>query len=363
MLTKHRETASRIPLAPAVGMVLAAAVCCCRCLGGAAIAAEPSVFDDPFFKSLEPAYGRGVNLGNALEAPREGAWGVVLQEEYFDKIKQAGFDSVRIPVRWSAHAEKSPPYRIDPKFFERVDWAVRQALDRRLLVVLNMHHYDEIFKDPDGHRERFLAIWGQIAERYKGLPPAVSFELLNEPHASLDAARWNRMAADAIALVRKTNPTRKIVVGPVGWNNINELGKLELPEQDRNLVVTVHYYNPFRFTHQGASWVGGESQKWLGTKWTGTEAERKAITDDLDKAIAWAVRHRRPIYLGEFGAYSRADMDSRARWTRFVADEAMKRKIGFAYWEFCAGFGVYDAQAGAWREPLKEALLPPDRAR
>jgi endoglucanase len=78
----------------------------------------------------------------------------------------------------------------------------------------------------------------------------------------------------------------------------------------------------------------------------------------LDKALAWSVKHRRPIYLGEFGAYSKADMESRARWTRFVAAEAAKRKIAFAYWEFCAGFGVYDPDREDWREPLKDALLP-----
>jgi len=123
-------------------------------------------------------------------------------------------------------------------------------------------------------------------------------------------------------------------------------------------VVTFHYYSPFRFTHQGAGWVGRQSQQWLGTTWTGTTAEKAAVRRDLDTAIRWAVEHRRPVYLGEFGAYSRADMESRARWTRFVADEAIRRKIGFAYWEFCAGFGAYDPDKKQWHEPLKKALLP-----
>jgi len=315
------------------------------------------VFADPFFQQLEPVFGRGVNLGNALEAPKEGDWGVVLKEEYFDLIKQAGFQSVRIPARWSAHAESSAPCRIEPRFFARVDWAVRQALSRRLRPVLNMHHYGEIMENPDQHRARFLAIWTQIATHYKGYPAALSFELLNEPQGKLTAEKWNRLLAEAIAVVRRTNPKRKIVVGPAGWNNIGELGNLELPENDRNLIVTVHYYSPFRFTHQGAGWVGNQSQAWLGTKWTGTKAERLAVTRDLDTAITWAVEHRRPIYLGEFGAYSKADLESRARWTRFVAGEALKRKIGFAYWEFCSGFGVYDAGRGQWVQPLKEALL------
>ena len=102
--------------------------------------------------------------------------------------------------------------------------------------------------------------------------------------------------------------------------------------------MTVHYYSPFQFTHQGATWAGPEAKRWLGTKWTGSPAERHAVVRDLDKAIVWAVEHRRPIYLGEFGAYSKADLESRARWTAFVAQQAVERKMGFAYWEFCAGF-------------------------
>jgi endoglucanase len=312
---------------------------------------------DPFFQQLKPVFGRGVNLGNALEAPREGEWGVRLEKEYFDLIKSAGFDSVRIPVRWSAHAESASPYRIDPQFLARVDWAVRQALQRRLFVVMNVHHYGEIMEKPDEHRDRFLALWAQIAEHFHDRPPALSFELLNEPHGNLTAEKWNDLVSAALPVVRRTNPNRPIVVGPADWNGIGQLKNLRLPEEDRNLVVTIHYYSPFKFTHQGASWVGGQSQAWLGTRWLGTKAEQRAVTRDLDAAITWAVKHRRPIYMGEFGAYSKADIDSRARWTRFVADEAIRRNIGFGYWEFCSGFGVYDAQQRQWVRPLKEALL------
>jgi endoglucanase len=319
------------------------------------------VLADPFFQQLKPVFGRGVNLGNALESPKGASWGVVLKEEYFEKIKTAGFDSVRIPVRWSDYAEASAPYRIDPKFFERVDRTVRQALKQRLAAVLNIHHYEEIVARPDEHRERFLALWKQIAEHYKDYAPELAFELLNEPCAKLTAPSWNRFLAEAIDVIRRSNPTREIVVGPVGWNAIGELGGLVLPEKDRHLIVTVHYYSPFQFTHQGASWAGKESEKWLGTKWTGTKAERQAVIRDLDKAIAWAVEHRRPIYLGEFGAYNKADMESRARWTGFVAEEALQRKMGFGYWEFCSSFGVYDPDQDQWIEPLRKALLEAGR--
>jgi aryl-phospho-beta-D-glucosidase BglC (GH1 family) len=315
------------------------------------------IFADPFFKQLKPAFGRGVNLGNALEAPNEGDWGVVLKEEYFEKIASAGFDSVRIPVRWSAHAGKSPPYTIDAKFFDRVDWAVNQALRRHLIPIVNMHHYEEIFTDPDQNDERFIAIWRQIAAHYRDFPPELAFELLNEPHDKLTSDKWNRLLIETIAVIRPSNPKREIVVGPVGWNGIGDLPTLELPGDDRRLVVTVHYYQPFQFTHQGANWAGPESQKWLGTKWTATNAQRQAVMLDLDKAIAWAVEHRRPMYLGEFGSYDKAEMESRVRWTAFVADEAIKRKMGIACWEFCSSFGLFDPQKNQWIEPLKNAAL------
>lgn len=312
---------------------------------------------DPFFKELKAGYGRGVNLGNALDAPNEGEWGVRLKEEYFDRIAEAGFNSVRIPVRWSAHAATTKPYTIDPEFRDRVDWVINNCLKRRLIPIVNIHHYGEIMKDPNGHRERFLSLWRQIATHYKDYPAALSFELLNEPTGNFSADQWNRMLAEAIAVVRETNPTRKIVVGPADWNSLRKIDQLELPEDDRNLVVTFHYYEPFHFTHQGAGWTGGNANAWLGTRWTGTEAEKAAVRRDLDRAITWGVAHRRPIYMGEFGAYSKADMDSRARWTRFIADEAIKRKISFAYWEFCSGFGCYDPSKGQWIEPLSNALL------
>ena len=133
---------------------------------------------------------------------------------------------------------------------------------------------------------------------------------------------------------------------------------MKLPDDDRHLIDTFHYYSPFKFTHQGAPWLGAQSQSWLGTKWTGTPAEKQAVIRDLDRAIQWAVEHRRPMYMGEFGTYEKADVESRARWTRFLADESIARKIGFAYWEFCSGFGVYDAKNGQWVELLKKALKP-----
>ena len=303
------------------------------------------------------ALGRGVNMGNALDAPSEGEWGVTVREEYFDLIKQAGFNSVRMPIRWNAHAAESAPYTIEPAFFARIDQIVDWALKRDLLIILDFHHYLELMADPQGHQERYLALWGQIAEHYKDYPPTVLFELLNEPNDHFDAATWNALSSKALGVVRVSNPERNVIIGGVSWNAYDQLQYLELPENDRHLIATFHYYNPFEFTHQGAEWAAGMDQ-YLGTTWDASEAEKAAITAHFEQVMAWGKAHNRPLFLGEFGAYSKADMDSRARWTAFVAREAEKDGFAWAYWEFCSGFGVYDPVANAWREPLLKALVP-----
>lgn len=317
---------------------------------------EPIV-QSAYFQNLTNPLGRGINLGNMLEAPREGEWGARLDERYFDLIAEAGFTNVRIPCRWNAHAAMEPPYSIDAEFMARVDRAVTHALGAGLRVVLNIHHYDEMMRDPAGHRPRLAALWRQIAEHFAEAPAELWLELLNEPNGALTPGTWNEVVAELIPVVRESNPERMLVVGPGNWNSSDALPQLRLPEDDRNLTVTFHYYNPFQFTHQGAGWVGPNADQWLGTEWHGSDAEQRAVISQFDAALRWAVEHQRPLYLGEFGAYSRADLASRERWTRFIAAQAVERKMGFAYWEFCSGFGCYDAEAGAWREGLRDALL------
>ncbi len=312
-------------------------------------------FPDAF--AAKDALGRGVNLGNALEAPSEGEWGVVIKEEYFALIKEAGFDSVRIPVRWSAHAGKTAPYTIDPQFFARVDQVVNWALANDLQVVLNVHHYEEMATDPAGNRERFMALWKQIAEHYRDFPTGLVFEIMNEPNGALDSALWNSISAEVLQVIRASNPERNVAIGGVSWNAYDQLNALDLPENDQHIIATFHYYLPFQFTHQNAEWVEGSSA-WAGTPWDASDAEKAEITRHFDEVAAWAETHNRPILLGEFGAYSKADIASRARWTDFVAREAERHGYAWAYWEFCSGFGVYDKASMQWNEPILKALIP-----
>jgi len=299
---------------------------------------------------------RGINFGNALEADATHLWRMDLVDEHFDVVAEAGFGTVRLPVRWSDHADAAPPYAISDGFLGRVDRAVDAAMARDLSLVLNVHHYHQLTAAPEEHTERFLALWRQIARRYADRPDRLAFELLNEPRDAMTAPRWNALHPRALAVVRESNPTRSVLVSPADLGNPEGLSTLELPDDD-HLVLTVHYYAPFRFTHQGATWVEG-TQAWLGTTW-GDPAERDAVRADMTLVADWAAAVGRPVFLGEFGSFYRADLASRAAWTVCVRSEAERHGFGWAYWEFGTDFGVYDLEQRQWREPLRAALLGP----
>ncbi|HUE97905.1 MAG TPA: cellulase family glycosylhydrolase, partial [Anaerolineales bacterium] len=194
------------------------------------------------------------------------------------------------------------------------------------------------------------------AEHYRDYPPQVMFELLNEPTNNITAPLWNIYIHDALRVIRESNPTRDVIFGPVNWNAHDWISTLDVPDDD-HIIVTFHYYLPFQFTHQGAEWVEG-SDHWLGTIWPDNEERKREIARDFELVEDWAQRHQVRILLGEFGAYSRADMDSRVRWTEFVRREAERYGFAWAYWELASGFGVYDPAAKAWRDDLLKALIP-----
>lgn len=307
------------------------------------------------------ALGRGVNMGNMLDAPHEGDWGVRLEPRFIDRAATV-FTTVRIPVRWTNHAGKDAEARLDEAFAARVDAVVDAFLAKGMYVIIDAHHYNQIFGDalhpgefsvdPAVVNTRLVNIWKQLGERYRNRSPKLIFELLNEPHGRMNGEAWNAFLPQLLAAVRQSNPARTVIVGPGRWNNVSELSVLKLPA-DRNLIVSMHSYDPFSFTHQGISWM---PQFPAGVSCCDA-GQKKQITDSFDTAVRWSVAKGYPLHVGEFGAFEKAGMGSREIYTRFVRDEAEKRGFGWTYWEFASSYGVFDPSANAWREPLRRALL------
>lgn len=300
--------------------------------------------------------GRGINVigYDPLWESRDKAR---MQERHFRLIKEAGFAHVRINLHPFRFMGDAPDYTIHPAWLETLDWAVAQCQDNGLLAILDMHEFTAMAQDPLTLKPKFMAVWRQWAARYRDCPDTVLFELLNEPNGALTPALWNEFLVEPYDLVRQSNPDRTLIIGPACWNGIDYIEALELPAADRHLIVTVHYYHPMSFTHQGARW--SEFRDRHDIEWHGTPAEQQRIANDLGKVQAWAEQEQRPIYLGEFGAYEKADMASRARYTGAMARHAERLGWSWAYWQFDADFVVYDMDGDCWVEPIRDALIPP----
>ncbi len=298
--------------------------------------------------------GAGVNILGYDPYWQEGGQGNY-REEHFKAMRDAGFSTVRVVLFTFRHLDQDGV--LDPAWLEKLDWVVEMGKKHELNVILDVHDFDECAKDFANCAGRLEQVWSQLASRYADEPASVVFELLNEPHGQLDAETWNAFFPKLLDVVRESNPTRNVIIGPVGWNSFRHLDALELPEDDRHLIVTFHYYEPFDFTHQGANWVEEQFSRLKNVSF-GTPEQIAQIGKDFDTVKAWSEKHDRPILLGEFGAYDKGPMESRVLWTDTVSRAARERGFARAYWQFSSDFLLYDFGKQAWVEPILRAVIP-----
>ena len=196
---------------------------------------------------------------------------------------------------------------------------------------------------------------------------------MNEPKDAATTEIINPIFAETIQQIRRIDPKRTIFVGPGKWNSIGELPKLRLPDDDQNLIVTVHNYDPFYFTHQGADWAGPDT-KLTGILFPGpppsplvpdpklklksgvldwvkkynnepaarTPSSPMAFQGLIDQAKEWSEYYGRPVHIGEFGCYTRADPASRAHYYRAFRQAAEQARFGWAIWDWKAGFHYWN---------------------
>jgi endoglucanase len=303
---------------------------------------------------------RGVNLGNALEAPNEGDWGYRIELSHLELIRDAGFDGIRLPVRFDAHALAEPPYTIDRTFIERIDRIIRYALvNYGLQVQLDCHHYDALIRGGprSPERARFLAIWSQIARRYANnydQTPRLIYEPLNEPNGrQWSGGALRSLQADVVAAIREHDPQRTIVLGPGNWQNIDALRSWRPPEGE-NIAVSVHYYEPHAFTHQGAEWLGDEAPM-FGRDW-GTADDRAAVLEHIGAAARWGGEHGYVMQLGEFGVNRALPAQQRAAWTRAVREACEANAMAWCVWDFAGAFPIWDRESSEFIPLMRDAL-------
>lgn len=324
----------------------------------AILLASPARADTSPAPSPSKAHDAAVKMGPGVNIlGYDGLWkgqvNAPFKISYFKRIREAGFRHVRINL----HAFKYMDDRglLDEKVLNRLDYVIYEAVRAGLIPVLDEHDFRACQADPEACAAKLEAFWTQISERFAGRYPSLIFELLNEPGGKMPQEVWNALALDLLVIVRRSNPERTVIIAALNSGDIEDLGLLELPKDDRNIILTVHYYSPMAFTHQGASWsrhADGRNVPW------GSAEDRRKVRDDFARMDQLAKAKGRPVYLGEFGVYDAARMDDRARYLSFLARQAEAYGWPWAYWQFDHDFAVFDSKSEQWVEPVLSALLP-----
>lgn len=298
-------------------------------------------------------FGRGINILSTDGMFMPGS-GTSFSFATLGRLKALGFDHVRVNVLPFARLDSAG--RLEERWVRTLRRVIDASLATGLMVVVDVHEFLVCQRDTRGCEAKLHATWVELSERLSDYDDRVAFEILNEPGGAMDTATWNRVLARELATIRRLNPRRPVVIGPGEGNASTALPQLRLPPEDRNILVGVHYYDPFAFTHQGAEWAG--LGKATGVDW-GSEADIARLDADFDRIFTWARAEKREIYLGEFGVYDRADARPRFCWLHRVARAAERRGWSWAHWQLASDFALMDERSGRWNDWIVAALTMP----
>lgn len=209
---------------------------------------------------------QGVALGNEVYS------GVELphfhhNEEDYARVREMNMNSVRFYLHAATLEDEENPGQYKQSGWDWLDQNVAWAKEHGIYLVLNLHvppggyqslgEGSALWEDPVT-QERFIRLWREIAARYQGEPTIAGFDLLNEPIPTRSIQQWQELAERTIWAMREVNPHHMIFVERVNavagdWAENEDRNFFRV--QDPNVVYEFHFYKPFHFTHQNASWT------------------------------------------------------------------------------------------------------------
>ena len=290
-------------------------------------------------------------------------------------IKSMGFDHVRLSVDPQPMMISHRPDEIPAEYLGYLDAAVKMILDQGLAVIIDVQPDSDLkarLAKDDSFVQEFADFWRALARHYSSWDSErVFLEILNEPEFS-DRYRWYGVQAKLAAAIRDGAPRHTMIAAGARWSNDDELVFLE-PLRDPNVVYTFHFYEPFVFTHQGATW-GAYSWHWVkGLHYPSSpeSAEKVAagvpdavdrlavirygqdhwdagrIDADITQVAEWARQRGVPVVCNEFGVYrDYADPQDRAAWIHDVRSALEHHGMGWTMWDYSGNFGVVTKKDG-----------------
>jgi len=315
---------------------------------------------------------RGTNVAHWLS--QSGKRGMERQEffirEDVENISEMGFDHIRLPIDEEQMWDEEGNRHDDA--FELMTNCVKwcEEFDLRIIMdlhILRSHHFnadDKPLWTDSAEREKFIDLWRDLSNALIEFPTSlVAYELMNEAVAD-DPDQWNELVEKTVSALRKIEPKRTIVIGSNRWQSYDTFDVLKVPDNDSNILLSFHFYEPFLLTHYHASWTGlknyqgpvhypgviltGDEFEKLDEEiqpvvenWVGREFNKEIINEMWQEPIQKAKELGMPLYCGEFGIITGPPEEDRLNWYRDMIDLFEENGIGYANWNYKSGsFGL-----------------------
>ncbi|MDT8717374.1 glycoside hydrolase family 5 protein [Clostridium sp. 19966] len=333
--------------------------------------------------------GAGWNLGNQLEAnsngvPSETAWGnPTVTQALIQKVKAAGFKTIRIPVSYLNKIGNAPNYTIDASWLSRIKGVVDYAYSQGLYVIINIHGdgYTSVSgswllcnsNDQTTIKAKYQKVWQQIANQFINYDEHLIFESMNEEfdgtygtpnttyYSNINA--YNQIFVDTVRQTGGNNSARWLLIP--GWNtNIDYTAgnygfvlptdnyrSSTIPSSEKRIMISAHYYSPWDFCGDQSGTI---------TQWgaTATNSSKKStwgqedyLNSEFQSMYNKFVAQGYPVVIGEYGAVDKTSADStnntyRAAFAKAVCSTAKKYKSVPVYWDNGYngqyGFGLFN---------------------
>jgi endoglucanase len=291
-------------------------------------------------------------------------------------IKSMGFDNVRLSVNPAPMFRNKRPDEIPPEYLGYLDAAVKMILDQGLAVVIDLHPESDfkakLVSNQDDFVQQFADFWRALAKHYSTLDSdRVFFEVLNEPEFR-DRNLWFGVQAKLVNAIREGAPQNTIIAAGANWSSDEDLVVTETLH-DPNVIYNFHFYDPFLFTHQGATWTSYSAHWTVGLHYPSNpesvapvaagvpdplyklqiirygqdrwNAER--MEAEVNQVAEWARQHGVPVVCNEFGVFrEHSDPKDRAAWIADFRKTLEKHGIGWAMWDYSGNFGVVTKKDG-----------------
>ncbi len=335
---------------------------------------------------------RGTNVSHWLSQSTERGEErrIHIQEDDFYRLDSLGFDHVRLPIDeeqlWDEQGNKIP--EAWDLMNNALDWARKYNLRTIVdLHIIRAHYFNAVneganntlFTDSTA-QQGLINLWYQLSDFLKDRNVDwVAYEFMNEPVAE-EHEQWNQLVAKVHKALREREPNRTLVIGSNRWQGYETFKYLKVPEGDKNIILSFHYYNPMILTHYGAWWTpthpykgkvsypgklisaedfaaAPDSIKPLIEQYTTTEWNREMIHEQMKDAISCAEKYGLQLFCGEWGVFEPVDRDLAYAWTKDMLSVFDEFNVAWTTWCYDADFGFWDQKKHDFKDKKLAELL------